>query len=135
MSAVETGIKAAWCARPTAYKALVSVYGSQQFICQENGLTISGQPTRGYVVERTGLMTAKLVHGLSKSAPRLAELNHTGLKVVQHPFNEAVLLFVMGQEVMPERMLHAKGCVYQQSEGNAEMQRVLPCSGPWGFLK
>lgn len=38
-------------------------------------------------------------------ASRLAELNHTGLEVVERSFDEALLVLVMGQEVMPKCVL------------------------------
>ena len=50
-------------------------------------------------------MSAEKVHGFGEGPPRLAKLNHTGLQVVQGTFNETIFLFVVGQEIMPERML------------------------------
>ena len=50
-------------------------------------------------------MTAELVHGLRQCAARLAELNHAGLQVVQSAFDKAILLLVVRQEIVPERVL------------------------------
>jgi hypothetical protein len=59
----------------------------------------------GQIIPSVGLMTAELIHRLVQSAPRLAELYHAGLQVIKRPFYKATLLLVMGQEVVPERML------------------------------
>lgn len=61
--------------------------------------------TVAQIISCTCLVTAELVHSLDKSASGLAELNHAGLKVVKRTFNKAVLLLVVGQEVVPKRML------------------------------
>ena len=50
-------------------------------------------------------MSAELFHGLDKGAARLAELDHTGLQVIQGTFDETICFFVVCQEVMPERVL------------------------------
>lgn len=35
----------------------------------------------------------------------LAKLDHTDLQVVQGPFNQTVVLLIVNQQVMPQRML------------------------------
>lgn len=50
-------------------------------------------------------MPTELVHRLDKGASRLAELDHAGLKVAQRSLNKRVLLFVVGQEIMPKGVL------------------------------
>ena len=50
-------------------------------------------------------MSTELIQGLVKRASGLAELNHAGLQVVQGSLDETVLLFVMRQKVVPERVL------------------------------
>ena len=57
-------------------------------------------------------MATELVHRLSEGATWLAELNHTRLQIVEWPFDEAVLLLVMCQEVVPERVLYGRGIQY-----------------------
>ena len=51
------------------------------------------------------LVSAELIHGLSQRTPRLAELNHARLKVVERPFDERVLLLVVCQQIVPQRVL------------------------------
>lgn len=57
------------------------------------------------IVTGTRLVSAELVHCLGERAAWLAELDHTRLQVAQRAFDEAVLLLVMRQQVMPKRML------------------------------
>lgn len=47
--------------------------------------------------------------GLIERSSWLAELNHAWLQVVQGTFDEHTLLFVMGEEMMPESVLHDGG--------------------------
>lgn len=50
-------------------------------------------------------MTTELIHGFGERPPRLAELNHAGLQIVQGPFDKTVFLLVVCQKVVPKRML------------------------------
>ena len=50
-------------------------------------------------------MTAELFHSLDKRAPRLAELDHAWLQVIERTFNKAILFLVVGQQVVPKWML------------------------------
>ena len=50
-------------------------------------------------------MPTELIHSLDERAARLAELNHAWLQVIERAFDQTVLLLVVGQEVMPQRML------------------------------
>lgn len=50
-------------------------------------------------------MATELVHALSHSATRLAELDHAGLKIVERTFYQTVLVFVVRQQVMPKMVL------------------------------
>lgn len=51
------------------------------------------------------LVAAERIHGFSKTAFWLAELNHRRLEVAQRPFDETIVIFVVSKEVMPKRVL------------------------------
>lgn len=71
--------------------------------------TIIGHGVRSglHVVARVGLMPAELLHRFAKRTAGFAELDHARLQVAQRALNEAVLLLVVRQEVMPERVLES----------------------------
>jgi hypothetical protein len=50
-------------------------------------------------------VAAERIHGFSKTAFWLAELNHRRLEVAQRPFDETIVIFVVSKEVMPKRVL------------------------------
>ena len=66
-------------------------------------------------------MSTELLHSLDKGAARLAELDHTGLQVIQWTFHETICFFVVCQEVMPERVLDhpKKNISYRRARKNA----------------
>ena len=66
-----------------------------------------GRRSTAEVVPRRGLMTPKLVHRARQRTPRLAELDHARLQIAERALDKAVLLLVVGQEVVPQGVLHA----------------------------
>ena len=58
-----------------------------------------------HVVPCTGFVTSELIHSLGQGPLWLAELDHARLEVVKRSFHEAGLFLVMGQEIVPQRML------------------------------
>lgn len=67
--------------------------------------TVAHHSTIAEIIPCARLMSPELVHCFDKRTARLAELNHARLKVAQRALNETVLFLVMGQEVVPERVL------------------------------
>ena len=70
-----------------------------------SGRTIAHHSPIAEVIPRTRFMSPELVHSLDERAPGFAELYHAGLEVVERPFYEAILLLVMGEEIVPQRVL------------------------------
>jgi hypothetical protein len=84
------------------------------------------------------LESPELLHRLRQSLLGSAELNHARLQVVQCTLNQTVLLLVMRQEEMPQRMLyHDQVLNVVSTERTCLMDFLidLPCSKPWDFLK
>jgi hypothetical protein len=50
-------------------------------------------------------VTAELIHGLRKGLPRFAKLDHAWLQIVQRALDKTILLLIVCQQVVPERML------------------------------
>lgn len=75
-------------------------------ITWKEGHTISIHSTVSEIVSGIGLMSTELVHCFHERTSWLAELDHAGLQVVQGSFHETVLLLVVCQKIMPQRMLH-----------------------------
>jgi hypothetical protein len=53
-------------------------------------------------------MTAELIRRLDQSSPGLAELYHTGLKIVQRTLHETIFLLVVCEEEVPQWVLWEK---------------------------
>ena len=58
------------------------------------------------VLAGVGLVPAERIH--LESAAGLAELDHTGLEVVERTFDQTILLLVMSKQVMPQWVLWAE---------------------------
>lgn len=61
----------------------------------------------GHHVVRWSFESFELLHRRVQGPARLAELNHAGLEVGEWTLDEAILLLVVGEEVVPERVLMA----------------------------
>jgi len=56
-----------------------------------------------YIFARIGLVATERVH--LESAARLAELDHTRLKIIERTLDETALFLVMSEEIVPKRVL------------------------------